>query len=447
MKFSRYLIVNKIDNDFSLLYSTKSGEYIRIRNSIYDRISNGIYSNNETEIINILFEKSFLVDSNKDEFFEVMKNFKNKSNDNEGNLSLTIQPTANCQLGCSYCGQNHQNINVDILKARIIIKYVKSILNKSSYKLLNIVWYGAEPILGIKAIRTFSDEIIHFCKENNIKYTASIITNGVSLNEKVFEDLAKREVINYQITLDGTKEIHDNSRFLKKGKGRTYDRIIKNITSVTENKLYEDKKCNILIRYNVHKENLADVDNLIKELVDRGLNSKVSMNFAPIHDWGGNDAENNIGISPELFAEYEMDWMMLLDENKFRTIDRYLPNPKRTTCMLTDSKSELIDAKLRISNCWETPYTEEFDYDNSPFFIGSILSNNKKVRNQMPIGNWYDNIEQNTHTNWCKNCIFLPSCGGGCPTSWLKGKPACPSFKYNIKDRMIMQYIKDNINN
>jgi uncharacterized protein len=35
---------------------------------------------------------------------------------------------------------------------------------------------------------------------------------------------------------------------------------------------------------------------------------------------------------------------------------------------------------------------------------------------------------------------MLPVCGGLCPKSWLEGTPACPSAKFNITERLMLQY-------
>jgi uncharacterized protein len=50
---------------------------------------------------------------------------------------------------------------------------------------------------------------------------------------------------------------------------------------------------------------------------------------------------------------------------------------------------------------------------------------------------WYDEIP--TNDSWCKSCKFLPVCGGACPKSWYEGNPACPSFKFNIDERLMMK--------
>jgi uncharacterized protein len=32
--------------------------------------------------------------------------------------------------------------------------------------------------------------------------------------------------------------------------------------------------------------------------------------------------------------------------------------------------------------------------------------------------------------------VFLPVCGGSCPKHWGEGDPPCPSYKFNIQQRL-----------
>lgn len=264
------------------------------------------------------------------------------------------------------------------------------------------------------------------------------------MKEIIFEELVSFKITHYQITLDGTESAHDNSRFMKKEKGKSYKHILNNIINAVNNPTYADNKCNILIRCNVHKLNHEDINNLIDEIYQLNIHDKISMDFQPVHDWGNNNADSEIGLSNSAYGEIEIDYLVKLRELGFKRNIALLPTRKVNTCMVTNKNSEIIDAKGRISYCWETPYTPEFDYEGSPFIIGDIKDkDNKKNREDLPLGNWYQDIRDQKHDTWCKGCNFLPVCGGSCPINWYKGNPACPSFKYNIQDKLTLQYLED----
>jgi len=43
----------------------------------------------------------------------------------------------------------------------------------------------------------------------------------------------------------------------------------------------------------------------------------------------------------------------------------------------------------------------------------------------------------NLHYN---KCNLYPICGGSCPKHWYDGQIPCPSFKWNIEDRLKLYY-------
>ena len=70
--------------------------------------------------------------------------------------------------------------------------------------------------LNLSQLKKLSNEVIKLCKEHNVKYDGSIITNGLSLKPDIFQDLyLNHEILNYQITLDGIGEFHDKRRITK----------------------------------------------------------------------------------------------------------------------------------------------------------------------------------------------------------------------------------------
>ncbi len=440
-KLSKYLEIENINENEFLIFSTRTAELMLIKSEIYQKIVNLDFQNIEDKVLFALFSAEIIVPKDEDEYQNIISSFKSNKNKTQDILSFTIQPTASCQLGCEYCGQKHEKILMNKKIIENTIKYIKKKLINNNYKGLFITWYGAEPLLGLKGIRTISENLISFCKQNDVNYTAMMITNGLSLKKKIFEEMVKLKITKFQITLDGDESTHDLSRYTKTGK-KTFKTIINNVIDTVKSDAYNNNNCMILIRCNVHKNNYHTIDNLMEIFVNNNISKKLSMDFAPVHDWGKNNAKHNIGLPPDVFGELEIDWYLKMKEYGFIFTKEILPKKKIGTCMVTTKDSELVDAKGRLSFCWETPYTPEFDYEGSEFFHGNIFENEKeKNRDLLPLGNWYHNIDNQDFGTTCKTCKFLPVCGGGCPIHWYKEMAMCPSFKYNFKDRMALQYI------
>lgn len=443
LKLSSYLIIPgiQIDNKNNyLVYSTRSGNSVVLNEITINDLQNSVFTNISEGLTKKLIENKILVDTNEDEFVSVINTF-NEAKKNDTSLNFVIAPSANCQLGCNYCGQIHSKINIGIDLEKNIINHILNKLEYKEYKDIEVVWYGGEPLLAIKSMERLTNEIKNICESKKLSYSASIITNGLNLNTRTFENLVRKmNVKSFQITLDGTKKTHDNSRFTKELKP-TFDIILNNIINGSKNPIYLSENVNISIRVNVHKNNFNEVNDLIELLYSNGVHDKIDLYFAAVHDWGKNEADDKIGLSHYEFAEKEIEWLIKMNNLGFKK-STILPPAITGTCMTTTDDSELIDATGKISYCWEVPYTDEFIKDNT-LTIGNLNEDTKlNYDRTLPLRDWFNDIKSglNNSSN-CRDCIFLPNCGGGCPISWYKDKPACPSFKYNIEDRLIMEYL------
>lgn len=446
-KLSKYLLITDVsiddEQDQKLVYSTRTGEVILLNNTTINSIKDGNYSSLEESMIDKLIFSEIIVPEFEDELETILSEFEISKSDNDS-LGMVITPSANCQLGCNYCGQTHSKVNITEDLSLKIFNHIKNKLSLKKYSSLDIVWYGAEPLMGINSIRNLSNQLINLCKEEKISYNASMITNGLNLNEKNFNHLVSNmKVKSFQITIDGVKETHDNSRYTKKGKP-TFDVIMDNVFNAVNNPVYTKEKALISIRVNVHKENYLDVEKLLEYFTFLKIQDKILINFAPVHDWGNNNADKEVGLTLEEFSVLEIDWFLKMKELKFRN-QNLIPSRIYGTCMTTTDDSELIDAKGEVSYCWEVPYTPDFE-NNKDLIIGNVSEEDLYLKDtiDMPLRNWYHDIKNKNHNSEnCNACEFLPVCGGQCPVSWFKGVRACPSFKINMEDRLIMQYLNE----
>jgi uncharacterized protein len=446
-KFSHYTVIADLEKDDNkIIYSTRTGKSLILKKQVIEALKNKDYKEIEETILEKVINCEIIVPDNINEIEQVIEEFNIAKNDRD-TLGFVITPSANCQLGCNYCGQEHSDATLDKNLSENILKHITNKLNKHHYKHLDVTWYGAEPLMGFSAMKKLSKEIIQLANSKNITYSASIITNGLSLKNKIFTDLVlDMKIKNFQITLDGIKETHDNSRYTKKGVP-TFDIIVNNIKNAVNNPIYIKENVNITIRMNVHIANYIEVSSLLELIRDEDLHKKVTVDFAPIHDWGLNKANEDVGLSLDKFAELEIDWFMKMRELGFNDTN-IIPQRVSTTCMTTTDDAELIDATGKISYCWEVPYTPAFD-NNSEFIIGNVNDVNVYDESKQihPLRDWYNDMKtgKNNSQN-CKNCNFLPVCGGHCPISWYKGVAACPPFKKNMEDRLILQYlVQENI--
>ena len=169
-------------------------------------------------------------------------NFEDKDIFNENILrgpcvkTITFQVTENCNLCCSYCYQTNKSkecMNFDTAK-KFIDLLIKESYDENSYfhisKAAGIIieFIGGEPLLEIELI----DQIYNYFRFRLIQeqhpwaiyHRISMISNGVKYFDPVVQDFLQRNanVVNFSITLDGNKTLHDSCRVFPDGTG-SYD--------------------------------------------------------------------------------------------------------------------------------------------------------------------------------------------------------------------------------
>lgn len=417
-----------------LVYVTRTGMALRITDSMYQKLREGNLSELSSKLMSRFFEYELLVQEGEDEFLTIL-NRNRVMVDHSKAMQVTIQPTADCQLGCSYCGQAHRKERVSESTSDKIIARILDNLAEGGYSSLHVQWFGAEPLMAYKNILSMSDRLIEACNGRGVDYHAHMITNGLSLKPKIFSELARRGCSRFQITLDGLASTHNQTRHTKSGED-TFDIILRNIIDVVNLDEFSELDGNITVRMNINKKNVHTISELIKSLADLGLARRgVGLDFQPVFDWGGNNA-NADSFDLKSFGELEIGWIMQARDLGF-TPSKTLPERRDAPCMVVDPRGEVYDVKGNIYPCYEFPYTEA--YEAPEFRIGHVDTINEVKNDNAVTRKWFKDVEGDIAP--CKTCNLFPVCGGGCPKTWLSGGVACPSFKSNIKERMALAFL------
>lgn len=441
-KLSNYTVITDIINENELvpkqiIYSTRSGRAAVVNSSVIRNIQSCSFDGIPEDVLLELFSMDMIVPFDEIEFERVMEQNRLHLNDQKV-LSITMQPGANCQLGCHYCGQKHEKHYLSEDMYDKVVNRIGTNIKKGDgkYEILFITWYGGEPLMAYNQIRQLSPRFLEFTKQNGLGYMSNMITNGLSLKENIFTELVEVCKVNhFQITIDGTKENHDKRRITKSGES-TYDIILQNIINCTNLPIFRSERCGLAIRMNIDHTNSDSILDFLHELASHNLQDKISLQFSPIVDWGDNNASEK-SLNKTDFAEIEIDWFM--EAHKLGFNYELVPARSYGPCMVVNPDSEVYDAYGNIYPCYEMPYTDA--YKDPKFLIGNLKFDEATYNNDAFTRSWFNDVVQGKST--CRECRFFPVCGGGCPKQWLLGTPACPSFKFNMEDRLVLQYLLD----
>lgn len=400
------------DNNFMIAYNSFTNALGLIKKDELNCFS--LYpvckENLDDDLLDNLIEGGFLIKDDCNEL-DILKYQMHKSRFNQNTLSLTISPFSGCNFRCVYCFEGDrldQGIKMTDEIQDSIIKYVKESADSIDY--LDIVWFGGEPTLAIDVIQTLSDSIIKICDNENIEYSASIVTNGYLINDDIADAFRKCRINSMQITLDGKKETHDARRIQKNGNG-SFDVIINNIIN------YAEKLPSIKLRINIDKSNNGAEQELTEYFREKGILDKLYISIGKVYSDETNEYSDRICYTDREFAFKLLDYKLANGESI------QLPSSLTNACTSVNENCFVIDADGFLYKCWN-------EIGDKKYSFGHI----KDGFNLRGIALDYINYDV-TKEKECKKCNLLPICMGGCNSLKRKELDCCEA-KHTLEQQL-----------
>ena len=238
-----------------------------------------------------------------------------------------------------------------------------------------------------------------------------------------------------QITLDGMPDTHNARRKYKDGKG-SFEQIISAL------ELLNNKSADIhtVIRINVDKNNLDEVSLLLEYLGSNGKGlTNCNVDFGIVRGstqacsaYSGNClSESIVGeVLSKLWSKAEMEGFTLYTKPFHRWI----------YCGLYADSQFTVTPNGELYKCWEHAGDEQH-------LMGNINENGNIDNIKY---SYYDWMSHNPLENEeCKECVYLPACGGGCgvvsynETNSYHSK-GCFKVK-GVLEKQVLRYFKGKI--
>ena len=417
LKYSRFNHLVPMPEGGWALYNFRTGSCLKLSfltKDIFDRATTLDPSRKDVSQLKAL---GFLVD------FDELRHLKNMTRLAAGRtdqIGVCLCPTFDCNFDCPYCFEHRRPGRMSPETQDHYMRFLEKEIGKLHPGLLSVTWFGGEPLLAPDVIRDLSRRMIALCKEKNVEYTASIITNGWFLNQKNIELLEEAQICNIQVTLDGPDAAtNDKTRKLRSG-GGTFARIVENLRCIRTG-------IRIEVRCNLQREN-ADSYDRVKEMV-RALKEETGNPISAyigyldgeisVHD---TDYSAAIGMDAEEYSD-----MLKQKEKHPRLLYR------RTHCIAQNGAGIAVDELGNLYKCWENIGLPEESFGNLEDF-GFRREPDARI----------ENLYEYLDTAWpeddpeCMECVLLPHCLGGCPHKRVKyGEKKCNSYRYMLDDYVI----------
>ncbi|MDR1984957.1 MAG: radical SAM protein [Prevotellaceae bacterium] len=407
MNWSKHNYIYKSQQHGYLLFNFLSGAFLDInddttRREIY-KIKKDVTAydfSDKQETYDLLNNSGIICESDENnENIVFLRSLLSKFDDET--KVITIIPTLNCNLACTYCyaGKNlkHESMSDEVLQQ--LKKHIKEECYGKVKKIF-LEWYGGEPLLGFDIIK----DLTTYIKSLNIPFRASIVTNGILLTEDKIKRLIDLNITGVQITLDGKKETHDKKRKFKNGKG-TYDIIMKNLT-LLHSYVKQNKKIQVSIRINIDKDNKEEY-HIVHESIKK--------HFPLFYPYPGiitqyQTCNSNINCFNNKTEVLEY---FILQYKKYRINPFQHQSVIKGTipCMAECVNSDMIGPKGEMYLCLK-------DVGDEKEITGNIFTGktNISLLAEYCSGNLtINNIK-------CRNCKVFWLCGGGCPNHKHRNK-------------------------
>jgi len=382
-------------------------ETINLLKRISDRsIDESLLSEDEANIINDLKNSSYLVPDDWDYITQCKFDYLKYSFQHHW-LAMTILPTMQCNLRCTYCFEEHKDIRMTDNVAKSIKKYASDYVKKNNPGGIHIAWYGGEPLLELDRVLEITEYCRSIAKDNKITFSSEMISNCVLLTEDVANKLINAGVGRIQVTLDGDKNLHDKKRKYSNNKG-TFDTIMDNILKAPE-------QIHFAIRVNIDNELYKTLPKFFNDITP--LSGKKNFGIYPAllrHDVTSTcssikssclDLDDFASVSTEFYER-------LLDNGHSFS---WYPKPTIGGCGATSLSSVVIEPNGNLCRCWSQVGCEGESY-------GNIL-NLKETFKHEPYYKWF--MFDPTADEICRDCKYFPLCKRGCPAKHVK-----PSTEY-----------------
>lgn len=435
MKNSNYNIFEQWNN-FHIGVNLLTGDKVVFLENEYNDYESTDANNLEIKN-NTLFKNlkaaGFLIDDSIDEFNILLHRRNNDVFYNNNVFRLTILPTLECNFNCWYCYEKHPTSKMTDKTLKSLILYIDNIIKTKPMYKFQLDWFGGEPLLYFdEVIYPMSQIIKKMLSKSNIQFANTITTNGYLINNYI-ENLNEINLNDFQITLDGTRNVHNRIRHIKNNVG-SYDMILNNINNLCS--VVND--ISVTLRINYTNETLNGLASIIDDIKDE---NKHKITIVMQRVWQTiNKEEDHSGV-----LENQVESM----RNKGIDVcsDRTRYN-KGCICYADSVNHMVVNYDGKLFKCTAR------DFTNSKFSVGYIDDNGNPCLNN----NYYKHFLKAPFDNEsCRECLYVPICLGVCSQKFVElGGDFINDFcnKKNFSDTLskellddLYEYIYSNLNN
>lgn len=419
-KLSQFNSIISISDTIDVIYNAYSNRFMLLRKGVMKEHLKEMFDNKD--LMDNLIKGGFVVDRFIDEV-EQVKKLSKEVDGNNAQYNLIINPTLNCNFKCWYCYESKTNKAIMPLSVlQNVNKFIENTI--PLYAGFHLSFFGGEPLLGYKKIvKPLIEYANTLCKANGTNLTVSFTSNGYLIRRDMMQFFKDNHVSNFQITLDGNKDLHNQTRYQKEGDD-SYSTIMNNIKMLLEYGI------SVTLRFNYTDKNIRTLKDVADDLSGLSSNQK-SLLFISFHQvW------QNVNVNLEKDIKDIVEYFHLMG---FKASTPIFDNV-RNSCYADKKNNALINYNGDVFKCTAV------DFENTPRY--GYLNDNGIIIWENDSLNFRLNSKFKNEP--CLKCRLLPICNGACTQKAIdfRNRDYCIfSFDEDKKDNVILDKLENYIRN
>ncbi|WP_186775910.1 radical SAM/SPASM domain-containing protein [Rubripirellula tenax] len=332
-----------------------------------------------------------------------------------------------CNLGCYYCYESRSKDCLGEGDLTGLLEHVSTLIENGGKprSSLHVDWYGGEPLLNMEFLDSASRAIQAYCLSQDVKYSASIISNGTEWPDDPCHFVRHHKIRQAQISFDGLKRNHDRRRRYRKGykphgEASSFELAIALVDQLLD-------ATHVDVRFNIDKNNQDDLLPFFRMAQERGwFNRRFPMTIQParLSSYSETSAfmrshELTVDQFDKLRKEVRNEFGELVTVEESEVPDGY-PYPRTSVCAALSHSSSVVGAEGKLYRCG----LQVGEHGRS---VGSLPRTSEPAGNKLSLPiiedrndeQWWANFDPTTQPK-CSVCSFLPICWSGCPKKHLE---------------------------
>ena len=356
---------------------------------------------------------------------------------NQSLFHATILTTYNCNFACTYCFEESTRTSsqkLDLETSDKIIGWLQRKIQKLGIRSVELNYYGGEPLLNQPVMEYISSRMKDWCGARSVRFRIAVQTNGALLTSEFVDRFLPLGLVGAQVSVDGTREVHDRQRPMRgSGKG-TFDLVMENLLAVAD-------RINLTVAAGYDKGDPDGVLALLDYMEEVGLLHKLkNFTYSPIHPTLGPAGHAEQVVSPGCMSNYEPDSLLPAQEKIKEAMKK---------------KGMFVKSGLSVSMCPVTTGDSAVTIDTQ----GLIFKCNAMLgHSELAVGSIHEEEYNDRHRffmqteAWKKcdsDCPYVPLCNTGCRlfSMFKKGDFAAKSCERSYMDNFVPEAIKKEYDN